>query len=137
MLAAKKGFTLVELLVVMAIVGILTAVAVPLYSNYVQEGKVTEATSQLATLRVNMEQYYQDNRTYVGGVCTPSAGTVKYFSYTCVTGANSYLITANGNAAQGMSGYIYTIDQNNNKTSTLPDSTVGATCWLLKSGDTC
>jgi prepilin-type N-terminal cleavage/methylation domain-containing protein len=53
-----KGFTLIELMIVVAVVGILTAIAVPSYTNYVIRGKIPEATSQLASKRVQMEQFF-------------------------------------------------------------------------------
>ncbi len=137
-LTESRGFTLIELMITVAIIAILAAVAVPSYQDYVRRGKITEATSMLAELRIKMEQYYQDNQTYVGGSCAPSAGSSKYFTFACSAGpsASAYTIKASGNAAQGMSGYSYTIDENNAKTSTVPGGT-GATCWITKQGESC
>lgn len=135
----NKGFTLIELMITVAIIGILAAIAIPAYTQYVQQGKIAEATTTLSSLRVALEQYYQDNRTYVGGLCAPTAGSTKYFVYACTVGptASTYTITATGSAGQGMAGYFYTIDQNNAKTSGLPDGSMGATCWISKSGEAC
>ena len=58
---AQKGFTLIELMIVVAIIGILASIAIPQYSDYVKRGKAAEATSNLATLRIKMEQCFQDN----------------------------------------------------------------------------
>ncbi len=132
----QRGFTLVELMIVVAIIGILAAVALPNYSEYVRSGKAIEATSALADQRVKMEQYFQDNRTYVGGPCQPVAGSVMHFNFNCIANANSYTITATGVASAGMTGYTYTINHNNVKTSTLPGGTSG-NCWLTKKGSTC
>ncbi|MBK9161408.1 MAG: prepilin-type N-terminal cleavage/methylation domain-containing protein [Nitrosomonadales bacterium] len=141
----QKGFTLVELMVVVAIVAILAAVAVPAYGNYVQRGKLTEAMTELAAMRVKLEQYYQDSRTYEGG-CT--AGTVaplptgtKYFTYDCpILTASAFTARATGVAAEGVGDFIYTIDQNNTKvTDDAPADWTGipANCWLTKQGQTC
>jgi len=139
----QSGFTLIELMIVVAIVGILASIAMPAYTDYIQRGKAAEATSTLADLRVKMEQYFQDNRTYVGadllvpGPCTPPAGSVKYFTYTCANvTANTYTISAAPAAGQGMTGFAFSIDQNNAKTSTF-GGTTGATCWLTSKSGTC
>lgn len=139
----QSGFTLVELMIVVAIIGILTSIAVPSYTDYIKRGRAAEATSTLADLRVKMEQYFQDNRTYVGadllvpGPCTPSVGSVQYFTYACANvTVNTYTISAAPAAGQGMTGFAFSVDQNNAKTSTF-DGTVGVTCWLTKKSGTC
>ena len=62
----NEGFTLLELLVVVAVIGILAAVSMPYYNDYTIRGKIAEATSALSDGRIKMEQFFQDNRTYVG-----------------------------------------------------------------------
>jgi type IV pilus assembly protein PilE len=132
----QNGFTLIELMIVVAIVAILASIALPSYNDYVRRGKIQEATSTLAANRVRMEQYFQDNRTYVGATLE-TTGT-RYFTYvfSVAPTATVYTITATGVVARDMSGYSYTVDQNNAKTS-LADGTVGATCWLNKKGGSC
>lgn len=134
-----KGFTLVELMVTVAVIGILSAIAIPSYQTYVQQSKAMEASSVLSDLRIKMEIWYQDNKTYVGGSCAPSsAADAVYFSYSCTTGptATTYTITATGNAAAGMSDYSYSIDQSNIKTSKTPTRT-SSSCWVVKDSDPC
>lgn len=133
----QTGFTLIELMIVVAVIGILAAIAIPNYSQYVKRGKAAEATSNLATLRVKMEQYFQDNRTYIGGACAPTSGA-QYFTYTCsvTPTATAYTLKATGITAQGMANFEFTLDQSNAKTSKF-DGTDGATCWLTKKGGTC
>ena len=147
---AQRGFSLIELMVVVAIVGILAAIALPAYSDYVTRSKITEAVSNLSDGRVRMEQFYQDNRTYLGGLGCAAAGAAiafpgsRYFTYACtVVTANTYTLTATGVAAQGMDGFSYTIDQANAKTSAMvaPAAANGwagnATCWVTKKGGVC
>jgi type IV pilus assembly protein PilE len=134
---SQQGFTLVELMIVVVVIGILSAVAMPAYTDYVKRGKAAEATSTLADMRIKMEQFFQDNRTYIGGPCTPS-GAVKFFTYSCSSGptATAYILQAAGNASESMDSFNFTVDQGNAKTSNF-DGTVGATCWLTKKGGTC
>jgi type IV pilus assembly protein PilE len=141
----KHGFTLIEMMITVAIIGILAAVAIPSYSNYVLRAKTTEATTALADMRVKLEQYYQDNRNYGPvaspcGVGVPLGAAAKSFSYACAwkTPADNqtFIVTATGRAAEGMSGYEYTIDEANAKKSKVPD-TAEVNCWITKKGEAC
>jgi type IV pilus assembly protein PilE len=137
---SQKGFTLIELMIVVAIIGILAAVAMPAYSNYTLRGNIPNATSNLATARIAMEQYYQDNHTYLnGGACGATMPTnVQFFTFAC---AGAYTITATGTGS--MAGFTYTIDQSNNKTSTIAAPANSSwiapqtNCWITKQGGTC
>lgn len=128
----QLGFTLIELMIVVAIVGILGAVALPSYRDYVLRGKLVDASAQLSDARIKMEQFFQDNRTYDGGAC-PAA--TKYFTFVCSNlGLTTYTVTATG--IGDLAAYSYTINQGNAKTSATPWGN-GATCWILKKGDSC
>lgn len=142
----KSGFTLIELMVVVATVAILAAIAVPSYSDYVRRGKISEATMALQDLRVRLEQYFLDNRTYVssGTTCGPTVTSGKYFSMTCAGSATTYTVTAAGPGPSdsSMNGFTYTIDQSNNRrTTALPTGWTGAsgssTCWVVKKDGSC
>lgn len=136
----SRGFTLIELMVVVVIVAILAAIALPMYQDYVTRSKIAEATANLGQLRVRMEQHFQDNRQYVGGPCNPPAAESKYFTYDCPTlTANAYTIRATGVAAQGMTGFVYTINEANVKATTgVPSGwTASATCWVTNKNGAC
>ena len=70
---SNSGFTLIEVMITVAIVAILGAIAVPSYNEYVQRARITEATSALSDMRNKMEQYFQDNRTWTPGGGSHSA----------------------------------------------------------------
>lgn len=133
----QAGFTLIELMIVVAIIGIISSIALPSYKNYVKRGKIAEATSILADLRIKMEQHFQDNRTYVGGQCSPVNGD-KYFSYDCsvAPSATAYTLRAQGITTEGMSGFEYTVNQDNLKTSKY-DGTAATGCWLTSKSGSC
>ena len=127
-----QGFTLVELLVAVVIISILSAVAIPAYTDYVARAHITEATNALSELRTRAEQRFADTRTYAGASCTPSS-VPKHFTVTCDTAANTYTLTATGTGV--MVDYNYTVNQLNAKTSSTPTSS-GA-CWITKKGGSC
>jgi type IV pilus assembly protein PilE len=140
----QQGFTLVEIMVVVIIVAILSAVAIPFYQDYTIRAKIPDATSALANDRVQMEQFFQDHRTYTGApVCAGNISTPNgYFTISCpILTATAYTIQATGNGP--MAGFSYTIDQNNNKTSSVVAPArqgwigASATCWITKVGSQC
>lgn len=147
---SQKGFTLVELVIVIAIIGILTSVALPAYQDYVVRGKIPDATSNLAAKRIAMEQYFQDNHNYYladaaipfGLPCASDTTTSQYFNFACTpsplpANAQAYTITATGKGS--MAGFTYTIDQNNAKQTTAVPAgwTSSLNCWVTKRGGAC
>jgi prepilin-type N-terminal cleavage/methylation domain-containing protein len=147
----QAGFTLIEVMIVVAIIGILAAIAVPAYKDYITRGQLVDATNALQVLRVSMEQYYQDNRTYVNVPGTPGftspcdplkVPTLKYFSVTCSgVSATAYTARATGKSPGPTNGFYFQVDQGDNKfsqVSTAWDSsgTINP-CWIMKKGSTC
>lgn len=134
----QNGFTLVELMIVVVIIGILASIGYPAYSNYVTRGKLVEATSALSDARVKMEQYFQDNRTYDagGGTTCPPAIPAETDNFTLACSnltATTYIITATGKS--NLSGFSYAINQANVKSSATPWG--NGACWITKDGGSC
>lgn len=141
-----RGFTLIELLIVVAIIGVIAAIAVPQYGDYLTRSKLTEATATLSEHRVKMEQFFQDNRTYVSACATGSIAatpTGRYFTYACSgLSTTGFTITATGIAAQGTDGFVFTINQANARTTVAVPTTKGwvgsgSTCWVTNKSGGC
>lgn len=149
----SAGFTLIEVMIVVAIIAILAGVAMPAYTDYVRRGQIQEAFANLSAYSTRLEQYYQDNRRYAataaGTTCAGAANTTlteaelgseaEFFTYSCEPTANSnaqgYTITATGSAG-AVNGHTYTLNHNGQRrTTAYPGQDSSATCWLTK--DTC
>jgi type IV pilus assembly protein PilE len=137
------GFTLIEVMIVVAVVAVLAAIAIPNYSDYVKRSKIVEATSALSDLRVRYEQLFLDTRSYVGGCALfgPTVqATTKAFTIDCSAETiSTYAPTATGNPAYGMStGFVYRINQLNQKSSNGPAGWSAApTCWATRKNGSC
>jgi type IV pilus assembly protein PilE len=141
-----SGFTLIEVMVVVAIVAILASIALPAYNDYVRRGQVQEAFGFLSDSRVKMEQYFQDNRSYgtvSSTTCAPvfAPAAAKYFTFSCQASTSAgeaspqhYIVTATGVMGSQAFGHVYTINENGDRITTqFKGATVAAPCWLSKS----
>ena len=136
-----RGFSLVELLVTMAIAGILATVAVPAYRDHVTRGKIPEATANLSAKRLQAEQWFQDNpRTGYADTpaCVADTTTSQYFDFSCMDlSATTYTLRAVGKGT--MTGFTYTINQSNGKaTAAVPAGWIASgNCWITAKGGRC
>lgn len=135
----QQGFTLIEIMVSVAIVGILMAVAIPAYSDYVIRGRLSEAFTALGGAQPSAEQFWSNNRTYVGfnvAASFPPPTTNFTYALSAVT-ASSYTLTATG--VGKMNGFVYTIDQNGTHATTGSPAGwgVSASCWVDHKGGAC
>jgi type IV pilus assembly protein PilE len=160
--ADAGGFTLIELMVAVAILAILSAIAVPAYSDYILRSHIASATSGLSAASAQMEQYFQDNRTYaaVGALSppclTPAFSSSSDFTITCnaipstppamtaagmgpSSTATGYTIVAYGNTAT-VAGFMYSYSSTGGATWSITGTTWGSlSCnyWILKKASGC
>lgn len=151
----QRAFTLIEVMIVVGIIAILAAIAIPSYRDYIIRGQLVDGTTALSAIQAEMERHFQDNRTYdtitVGSTTftspckdNTSAGLAKRkigkFLVECsgagdVTAA-TYLLTAKGSGS--VVDFSYQIDhQNQKKTLTAPSAWLGSnstTTWCVKKG---
>lgn len=131
----SKGFTLIEAMIAVAIIGILAAIAYPAYNNHVQKSRRETAKADLLAAAQLLERFYAINYTYVGATAgstgtisatSPSSGTAFYGLALSGLTATSYTISATpisgGPQASDKCGTL-TIDQAGNKTA------ADASCW--------
>jgi type IV pilus assembly protein PilE len=130
-----SGFTLIELMIVVAIVGILASIALPSYTSYVLKTRRTDAQRELITYAQALERYYSVNGRYTTtaagntcGVAAPTGGpSIPYYAFsvtrTAAAGAEAdcaattFAVTATPvvGASQANDGWM-TLDHTNNKT---------------------
>ncbi|MEO8134836.1 MAG: type IV pilin protein [Betaproteobacteria bacterium] len=126
-----SGFTLIELMIAVAIIAILAAIALPAYTEYITRGRIPEATTGLAVKRVRMEQFFQDNRTYAGAPdCNNDVG--KYFTFSCSVAGTATLYTLQAVGTGPMTLFSFTVDQAG--TQSTPNLPAG---WTYPSPNTC
>jgi len=154
--ARQTGFTLIEVMIVVAIVAILSMVAYPSYRDYAVRGNFPSATAGLAVKQGQMEQFFQDNplHVYTGGDVAASIGagmgcvsdtSGKYFDFSCTgagaPAAGTFTISAVGKGS--MAGFTFTINQTGAKTTASVPTATGwsypspNTCWVTKKGGVC
>lgn len=146
----QRGFTLIELMVVIAIVAIIATVAIPAFTEQMRKSRRSEAFSGISDLQLKSEKWRANNASYnatiatIGGAATSESG---FYTFTITTPApagscdtsavacatltngNSYRITATAAGSQASDAKCATIIATNCCGSVVKTSTGGGACW--------
>ena len=122
----EKGFTLIELMIVVAIIGILAAIAIPNFMRYQAKAKQSEAKANLGSIYTSETTYRAENDTYADSVTKLDwavAGTARYsYSITAAT-TTTFTAQATANIDSDATVDTWTIDQDKALTNTINDVT--------------
>ncbi len=123
-----QAFSLIELMVAVAITSVLAAIAIPSYSTYVQASRRSEAINNLLNIQKAYEQSYGQNNSYTSSPPTLPSNT-NYYEYTVSATTTTYVLTAtavagSGQASDTQNGVACTPLSIDNLNSRLP-----AACW--------
>ena len=139
-----RGFSLLETMIVVAIIAVLATIALPSYAIYVKRARILEAIADLSNARARMEEYFLDRRSYVDdsgtcGVAAPTARAADAFALACAATATTFTYTATGDAGHDMDGFVYTIDQAGARaTLSVPAGwSRTADCWTIRADGSC
>jgi type IV pilus assembly protein PilE len=144
----QNGFTLIELMIVVVVVAILASIALPAYTDHMRRSRIPEAAAGLSNKSAQMEQFFQDSRTYAAAPAGNNDTTTgQFFDFSAVDGggndtraANSYTLFARGKVGGPMEGFTFTINQQGLRTSTVTGIsgwTGNASCWITRGGGSC
>lgn len=131
----KNGFTLIEVMITVAIVGILAAVAYPSYTEHVKKSARAEAITALVDAANKQEQFFVDNHDYTSVLANLGLNTTTetgLYTLTIVAVANSREFTITATPASGVpltDSYCTTLVINELSTKTSTGSGTSKECW--------
>jgi type IV pilus assembly protein PilE len=141
--ASQHGFTIIELMIVVAVISILASIAIPQYRQYLLKGRVADGLTGLMRAQLKMENYFQDNRVYgTAAGCAFDVTTLDsaFFHYTCTTSSPFQTFTVTATGVNSVAGFQYTVDEAGTKTTVAVGggwAGAGSACWVTGAGGAC
>jgi len=125
MKTAQKGFTLIELMIVIAIIGIIASIAIPLYTNYVVRSQVAEGINMSTAAKVAASEYFQNTGAFAtsnnsAGIEAPANIIGNYVSQVQIVAGGTIQITFGNQAHPDIFGAVL---------SMVPTSNAGSVTW--------
>ena len=125
----QKGFTLIELMIVVAIIGILAAVALPAYQDYTKRARVTEGFNLAASLKTGVADFYASNAIF------PSTNASVGVASGAVTGASVNDVQIGANGVISIT-YAANVDGTNNVIALVPTTAAAGITWACNTAAT-
>jgi type IV pilus assembly protein PilE len=136
----SNGFTFVELLFTMTIAGVLASVAMPSYNDYMARGRITAAVAHLAVSQLQMQQYFQNSRSYVGApACATDTTSSSHFDFSCPVQEDFHFV-AQAIGKGPMAGFTLAVDDAGvARTVGVPTGwrMPSRNCWVLRRDGSC
>lgn len=114
----KAGFTIIELMIVLAIIGIFAALAIPAYQSYVNRAKISEGYNFAGYYTVAIAEYYNEKGSFpnnLGQVGTPSQNVqAHYVSSVCMQNGGAFQVLFSGDPITGALQYVPTVGSSGN-----------------------
>lgn len=126
--SASKGFTLIELMIVVAIIGILAAIAIPNFLRYQAKAKQSEAKGQLGAIYVSQITYHSENDSYatgIGNLDWSTSGSPRYGYIIGAANITTFTASASANIDSDTLSDAWIINEAKTLTNTVNDVTGG------------
>lgn len=124
----QRGFTLIEMMIVVALIAILAGIALPAYNNYISRGKIKTAQADLVALSLNFENHYQRKLQYPTDTLSntaelrakftgwsPASTEFDFKVDSGVASTSNYKIIAVGTGSSSLSGCEISLDKDNER----------------------
>ena len=131
----QNGFTLVELMITVAVIGILSTIALPSYAAYMLRSKIPVGLENLASYQARMEQAYQDTGSYGSTACVASIPAIANYTLRGTLSAAGQGFTATVEGTGPLAGVSYSADQDGTRlTLAHPNGVPTQSCWTIRGG---